>query len=1137
MQKRRSPAAEIELARRRLNGVDRHLANLEQLGRALARQQEDERRILQEHERTIQQYERIRTLGEQIDVLPLDQLPKLLVAVAFAQAEARAKEQELEAARKRAAGAEEAASKAFLALQSSKRSLEQLQQAQAQEQQKAKGWGTRVMGVVKFPVKVVKAPLQLLDDLGEERPSKSLLTGGEQVLLKQCEVVLDESTNNLARQEQERAQTTRGLTEAELRNAQLEARIKEEVAKGLQARIRAEEVVKREAALKKAAEDLEQKKKEAAQAEISVEEQLSIAREKRQEIGAASKKAEEEGRAGQAKILQLAYSIQDAMIEELELELEKAKAETELSDDKNSALTWEGRLAEIRKGEKSLKDLADIEGEQTSLTDYRDSLTDKQDELDNRAKKIGDRLKAARARRDSVDGNPSETHLAAWQLPTEAMRKVYLERFEQHTAILARQHELATALQQLGSQRVEIVEQRRQTLAEAHALVTEELAAALWKTGERLLMTETVEKVWHDLKIAAPAWVRKTRTSAETWWATHGPRRAGGIAFAVLFVLAATWGVRKATRRVLTALKDRLKQRDLDRWWNRALLSGPYVLNRSMSVILLCGLAAGAARGLVRTPQAQNCLLATVGLLAAFRVLHALSSACFGVHRGASRVFRWNDHFSSHLHRVLATGLLLTTTTIVLAYVLKQYHYDEKVIKFSIFLYKLLLVALLIGFFSHPIFIQKLMPQATTWLGRTVRLTLTVLYPPTGVFVLVILAAGLAGYGEMAKALAWTLLWSVLLIFGAFLLSRWVMHRMRHRRARPEPDDEHGPAAAWGHLLTLLLVVLVALLVVHLWHERFHQALTSPAAPKTVQLAAQGVAKCKEVALTLLHKDLPLGGDDKTTPTQIMVGLLVGLVGFFLASLARRVLDRSGIARPFENLGAWHTVRACVYYLTLAVAIGVGLMVAGIPVSALTVFAGAFGIGIGFGMQNIISNFISGIIILFEQPIRPRDFIDVDDRWSGWVRRIGARSTTIETRDNVNVVVPNSKFVESTVINWRGRAPRTRVHVPVGVAYGSDVPKVERCLLQVAEDHADVLRSPKPEVWFMAFDNSSLNFELLVWVATPDRIPQITSDLNFAIDDIFRENDVTIPFPQRDLHLKSSIPIAHQGPEANEHGE
>ena len=345
---------------------------------------------------------------------------------------------------------------------------------------------------------------------------------------------------------------------------------------------------------------------------------------------------------------------------------------------------------------------------------------------------------------------------------------------------------------------------------------------------------------------------------------------------------------------------------------------------------------------------------------------------------------------------------------------------------------------------------------------------------------------------------------------------------------------------SWGHLLTLLLVVAVAVLVVHLWDDEFHDAVTSPAAPKTVQVAAQGAAKCKETVLGLMHRRLPMGGDDKTTPTQIMVGLLVGLVGFFLASLARKALDRSGVAKPFEDVGAWHTIRACVYYLTLAMAIGVGLMVAGIPVSALTVFAGAFGIGIGFGMQNIISNFISGIIILFEQPIRPRDFIDVDDQWSGWVERIGARSTTIRTRDRVNVVVPNSKFIESSVINWHGRSPETRIHVPVGVAYGSDVPKVKECLLQVARDHPEVREDPEPEVWFMAFDSSSLNFELLVWIRNPDRMPQITSDLNYAIDDIFREHDVTIPFPQRDLHVKSSIPVApipRAESEAGENGE
>jgi len=143
------------------------------------------------------------------------------------------------------------------------------------------------------------------------------------------------------------------------------------------------------------------------------------------------------------------------------------------------------------------------------------------------------------------------------------------------------------------------------------------------------------------------------------------------------------------------------------------------------------------------------------------------------------------------------------------------------------------------------------------------------------------------------------------------------------------------------------------------------------------------------------------------------------------------------------------------------------------------------------------------------------------------VRQIGTRSTTIETRDRVTVVVPNSKFIESTVVNWHGRDPRTRIHVPVGVAYGSDVAKVQECLRQVAADNSEVLDHPAPQVWFKEFANSSLNFELLVWVKDPGAIPKITSDLNYAIDAIFREHDIAIPFPQHDLHIESSIPLEH----------
>jgi small-conductance mechanosensitive channel len=191
-----------------------------------------------------------------------------------------------------------------------------------------------------------------------------------------------------------------------------------------------------------------------------------------------------------------------------------------------------------------------------------------------------------------------------------------------------------------------------------------------------------------------------------------------------------------------------------------------------------------------------------------------------------------------------------------------------------------------------------------------------------------------------------------------------------------------------------------------------------------------------------------------------------------------------------------------------------------VDLSGLTVVAGLLSVGIGFGLQNTASNFISGLILLFERPIKVGDWITVGEV-SGDVREINLRSTTVITPDNISIIVPNSEFVSGRVVNWSHGERKIRVHIPVGVAYGSDVELVTRVLLEEAERHSGVMRTPAPKVWFTGFGDSSLNFELLAWIPEPTARPQVISDLNYAIDSAFRRNNVEIPFPQRDVHVRS----------------
>jgi small-conductance mechanosensitive channel len=188
------------------------------------------------------------------------------------------------------------------------------------------------------------------------------------------------------------------------------------------------------------------------------------------------------------------------------------------------------------------------------------------------------------------------------------------------------------------------------------------------------------------------------------------------------------------------------------------------------------------------------------------------------------------------------------------------------------------------------------------------------------------------------------------------------------------------------------------------------------------------------------------------------------------------------------------------------------------------VIAGALGIGLGFGLQNIVSNFVSGLVILAERPIALGDRIEVGSV-AGQVRQISLRSTTVVTNDNISIIVPNSDLVTQAITNWSHGDPRVRIRVPVGVAYGTDPEKMRSVLLAVAEAHPDVLKEPAAAVFFDSFGDSSLNFELAVWTVNRAHAPRrFRSEINFAIEKALRENNIEIPFPQRVVHLRPSPP-------------
>ena len=258
--------------------------------------------------------------------------------------------------------------------------------------------------------------------------------------------------------------------------------------------------------------------------------------------------------------------------------------------------------------------------------------------------------------------------------------------------------------------------------------------------------------------------------------------------------------------------------------------------------------------------------------------------------------------------------------------------------------------------------------------------------------------------------------------------------------------------------------------------------------------------------------------------------LLKAIAFLLLLTAVSRLVERLIVARILRHLSVSEALkfalgRFAMYGLILG-GLFIGVQSLGVNLNSLVVFGGAVGVGVGLGLQNVVSNFVAGLILLIEQPIRMGDRVEVKDTF-GDVVRIGARSTWVRTNDNFVIILPNSDFINSAVINWTANDPRVRLNIPVGVGYGSDPEQVRTLLLEVALAHESVLHDPAPDVIFTDFGDNSLDFNLRVWTESKVHMPAVLkSDLYFAIFRVMSEHKVELPFPQRDLHIRSSdIPL------------
>jgi len=297
---------------------------------------------------------------------------------------------------------------------------------------------------------------------------------------------------------------------------------------------------------------------------------------------------------------------------------------------------------------------------------------------------------------------------------------------------------------------------------------------------------------------------------------------------------------------------------------------------------------------------------------------------------------------------------------------------------------------------------------------------------------------------------------------------------------------------------------------------------------RNVKDFSEGFMEVGAVTIGLLGATMFEINETPVTALGLLRVVLILTVALWLSRIIRRTIQRVGERRGGLNQSSLYTFGRLVHYIILTVGIIIGLSSIGIDFTKFALFASALGVGIGFGLQTLISNFVAGLIILFEKSLKVGDFVELESGVTGEVKEINMRSTLITTNDNIDILVPNSEFVGGRVINWTLREAYRRVRVPFGVAYGTDKERVKKAVLEAAENVPWTLTKHKarqPQVWLVEFGDSSLNFELVAWL-TPEAVKRpgaVTAAYLWEIETKLKEYAIEIPFPQRDLHLRSAF--------------
>ncbi len=605
--------------------------------------------------------------------------------------------------------------------------------------------------------------------------------------------------------------------------------------------------------------------------------------------------------------------------------------------------------------------------------------------------------------------------------------------------------------------------------------------------------------LWTDIAKDAPGGIERIRHMLADWWQAPGDKTLFvGLVLAAILL----WGVLS-----IAGYRGIVRYRQWDATqpptqWRRAASAGRVILWRSLPTVLAGVFLYFSLRefGLL-SDVSERLVIAAIVSLVIIATVQAVTKTALAISRPHWRLLQLSNRAASKLYvRVMALAVLYGID-FFLSSLTQAVYMPYSVSTGQSFVSSVLFAALIIS-------ILRIREKNAQGVSRPIGPGYVRL--PLWLVALAILGAALIGYVALARFIAGQLIVASTILIIAYLLiisvtafgenvsddetagGRWL-------RDHSDLDEHRREQIALPLTLILKAAIVIGAVpfLLLLWGFDWHDISSS---------------------LRQVLFGFEIGGV-KISVTTVVAALVIFFFGYLAAKFFQAWLDRDVLERAGVEAGVRDSVRTGVGYIGVAMAALLAISYAGLDFSSLAIVAGALSVGVGFGLQSVVNNFVSGLILLAERPIKLGDWIIVGGH-EGIVRRISVRSTEIETFDRANVIVPNSMLISDMVKNWTLHNSTGRVPVPVHVHVGSDPEKVRDILLDVARQHPQVLSNPAPVVLFEDFGPSSLDFILFVYLVNVNRSFAVRTDLRIAILKAFRNNGVEIPYPQSDVHLR-----------------